>query len=384
MNGWSHNIVLIPFNKKYISANEKKYIFSVIEDMPENASLDFEFECKKILGELTNSHSVHLTNSCTSALEMAAHLCNIEFGDEIIMPSFTFTSTANAVILWGGVPVFVDINDTDLNIDVTKIEAAITSKTKAIFVIHYAGVLCDLQNIKAIAKRFNLLVVEDAAQAIGASRNGVLPGELSDYAAFSFHETKNITCGEGGCLTTNVAEANIRAEIIREKGTNRNAFLRGEADKYTWRDIGSSYVPSALTVSVLLAQLEEVKNVNEKKLKIWDFYFKGLSELENKGFLRRPIINKDCAHNAHIFFVLLEDKRYRKKFIEFMKDKGISVLTHYEPLHLTEFSQKNCLVSGKLNVTERISECLVRLPIYPGMLNEQEEVLGNVIRFFNS
>ncbi|MDB2469157.1 dTDP-4-amino-4,6-dideoxygalactose transaminase [Alphaproteobacteria bacterium] len=376
--------MLIPFNKKHVSANEKKYIFSMIEDIPGKGSVDFEFECKKILRGLTKSKSVHVTNSCTSALEMAAILCNIKFGDEVIMPSFTFTSTANAVILRGGVPVFVDINDTDLNIDVSKIEAAITPKTKAIFVIHYAGVLCDLRNVRDIARRFNLLMVEDAAQAIGATRDGISPGELSDYAAFSFHETKNITCGEGGCLTTNVAEANIRAEIIREKGTNRNAFLRGEADKYTWRDIGSSYVPSALTVSVLSAQLEEVKKVNEKKLKIWDYYFEGLSELENKGFLRRPIIDKECAHNAHIFFILLENKKSRKNFIEFMKDKGISVLTHYEPLHLTEFSKKNCIVSGKLSVTESISERLIRLPIYPAMLNEHEIVLENVKGFFTS
>jgi dTDP-4-amino-4,6-dideoxygalactose transaminase len=318
-----------------------------------------------------------MTHSCTAALEMAAILANIGAGDEIIMPSFTFVSTANAFVMRGGVPVFVDIRSDTLNIDETKIEAAITDKTKAVVPVHYAGVACNLSAILDIARKYKLWVIEDAAQGIMSRFKGRPLGSYGHLACLSFHETKNLISGEGGALLINEPGFIERAEIIWEKGTNRSKFFRGEVDKYSWVDIGSSYLPSDIIAAFLWAQIENVESIGQQRMKIWNWYHQAFAELEKQGIVRRPIIPNDDPHNAHMYYLLLQDLRTRNMLIEKLKRSGINAVFHYVPLHSSPAGLKYGRTHGDLYYTDRISERLVRLPFWIGMT---EDDFGRVAR----
>ena len=324
----------------------------------------FTRNCSNWLEETTGCHKALLTHSCTAALEMAAILADIQPGDEIIMPSYTFVSTANAFALRGGVPVFVDIRADTLNLDETLIEAAITPRTKAIVPVHYAGVACEMDTIMAIARQHNLLVIEDAAQGVMARYKGRQLGSIGDLGCYSFHETKNIISGEGGALLINNPAFSARAEIIREKGTNRSLFFRGQVDKYTWVDIGSSYLPGELIAAFLWAQMQEAETITAKRLQIWDAYHQSLKELEQAGRLRRPIIPGECAHNAHMYYILLDSLEQRTALIESMKSKGVHCVFHYVPLHSADPIHTAKRNQGRLNNTDLIAERLLRLPLW--------------------
>lgn len=327
----------------------------------------FTQKCHEWLEQRILCQKALLTHSCTAALEMAAILADIQAGDEVIMPSFTFVSTANAFVLRGGVPVFVDIHPDTLNIDETKIEAAITSKTKAIVVVHYAGVACEMDSIMAIAQEHGLFVIEDAAQGIMCRYKGRPLGSIGHLAAVSFHETKNIIAGEGGALLINDDRFIERAEIIREKGTNRGKFFRGEVDKYTWVDIGSSYLPSELIAAFLWAQMEEAERITSTRLEVWSLYHKLLAGIESLGDFRRPIIPTYCIHNAHMYYLLLPDLVLRTSLLSYLREKGFHAVFHYIPLHSSPAGLKYCRASGALPVTDEISNRLLRLPLWMGM-----------------
>lgn len=334
-----------------------------------SAWLEQRIGCKKAL----------LTHSCTAALEMAAILIDVRPGDEIIMPSYTFVSTANAFVLRGGVPVFVDIRSDTLNIDETLIESAITPKTKAIVAVHYAGVGCEMDTIMAIAKKHNLVVIEDAAQGIMSTYKGRPLGSIGHLAALSFHETKNIISGEGGALLVNDSAFAEQAEIIREKGTNRSRFFRGQVDKYTWVDFGSSYLPSELIAAFLWAQMEDADTITERRLNIWDTYHLNLGTLEQQGKIRRPIIPDDCTHNAHMYYLLLPDLDRRTAFINVLKQAGIWAVFHYVPLDSSPMGEKHGRKSGELHKTQLLSDQLVRLPLWLGLEEYQLEVIQHIV-----
>ncbi|MCM1265231.1 MAG: dTDP-4-amino-4,6-dideoxygalactose transaminase [Candidatus Gastranaerophilales bacterium] len=354
---------MIPFNKPFVIENEKRYI----EDAISNNKLirgdgSYTKKCHAFLEEKLNAKKVLLTHSCTAALEMAAILADIQPGDEVIMPSYTFVSTANAFVLRGGIPVFVDIRPDTLNINEDLIEQAITPKTKAIVPVHYAGVSCEMDKIMEIAKKHNLLVIEDAAQGVGAFYKGKPLGTIGDMGCFSFHETKNIISGEGGAIVINNEKFVERAEIIREKGTNRSKFFRGQVDKYTWVDIGSSYLPSDMIAAYLYSQLENMDEINKKRLEIWAEYHKFFEQYE--GIIQRPFVPEDCAQNAHMYYVLFKDLETRTKFIEFMKTKEISTVFHYIPLHSAPAGKKFGRTGSDMTVTNTISDTLVRFPMF--------------------
>ena len=334
----------------------------------------FTRKCHSWLEERTGAHKALLTHSCTAALEMAAILIDIQPGDEVIMPSYTFVSTANAFVLRGGVPVFVDIRPDTLNIDESKIEAAITSRTKVIVPVHYAGVACEMDVIMDIAQRNNLLVIEDAAQGIMSTYNGKPIGSIGHLGAYSFHETKNIISGEGGALLINDGRFVERAEIIREKGTNRSQFFRGQVDKYTWVEIGSSYLPGEVIAAFLWAQMEDADSITGRRLDIWNLYHKELESLEVAGKLRRPTIPSGCQHNAHMYYVLLDSLETRTKVIHELKQQGINAVFHYVPLHLSPAGKKYARAHGYLLNTENLSDRLLRLPLWVGM-----DDVGNVV-----
>jgi dTDP-4-amino-4,6-dideoxygalactose transaminase len=356
---------MIPFNKPYLTGKELHYISEAHARGQLAGDGYFTKKCNAWLEEKTGCHKALLTHSCTAALEMAAILADIQPGDEVIMPSYTFVSTANAFVLRGGVPVFVDIREDTLNIDERLIEAAITPRTKAIVPVHYAGVACEMDTIMAIARNHNLLVIEDAAQGVMATYKGRPLGSIGDLGCYSFHETKNIISGEGGALLINNNPAFAdRAEIIREKGTNRSQFFRGQVDKYTWVDIGSSYLPGELIAAFLWAQMEEAEAITAKRLAIWDHYHQAFAALEECGRLRRPLVPKDCGHNAHMYYILLRDMDDRSAFIASMKDKGIGCVFHYVPLHSSHFSSDYSLSNSLLPQTTSLSEALVRLPLW--------------------
>lgn len=315
-----------------------------------------------------------LTHSCTAALEMAALLADIKLGDEVIMPSYTFVSTANAFVLRGAIPVFVDIREDTLNIDETKIESAITDRTVAIVAVHYAGVGCEMDTIMEIAKTNNLLVIEDAAQGLMAAYKGKALGTIGHLGTLSFHETKNITSGEGGVLLINDERFVERAEIIREKGTNRSKFFRGQVDKYTWVDIGSSYLPGELIAAFLFAQLEEAGTITETRLQIWEEYHQGFAALEKSGYLRRPIISNNCQHNAHMYYILLENIEGRTAFLQYLKENGALAVFHYIPLHSSPAGIRYGRFYGDLGVTDSVSDRIIRLPLYVGMEDVQHIV----------
>lgn len=325
---------------------------------------------------MTGSKVALLTQSCTAALEMAAILANLVPGDEVIMPSFTFVSTANAFVLRGAVPVFVDIRADTLNIDEAQIEAAITPRTKAICVVHYAGVACEMDAIMALARHHGLLVIEDAAQAISSTYKGRPLGSIGELGALSFHETKNVISGEGGALLVNDEAYIARAEIIREKGTNRSKFFRGQVDKYTWVDIGSSYLPSEIIAAFLAAQLDESDRIYARRMAIWDRYHSWAEPYEHQGVLRRPIVPENCTHNAHMYYLLLPSMEARTNFIASLKQRDIGAVFHYIPLHSSPAGQRYGRAHGELPVTNDISERLVRLPFWIGLEDHMTEVLN--------
>ena len=333
----------------------------------------FTKHCQTWLEQQTGCQMALLTHSCTASLEMSAILGDIQPGDEVIMPSYTFVSTANAFVLRGGVPVFVDIRADTLNIDESLIEPAITKKTKAIVAVHYAGVACEMDAIMDIASRHKLLVIEDAAQGVLASYKGRALGSIGDLGCFSFHETKNIISGEGGALLVNNPDLVDRAEVIREKGTNRSRFFLGQVDKYTWVDIGSSYLPGEITAAFLWAQMQEAQTITARRVDIWNRYHDAFQSLEKSGRLRRPIVPVDCNHNAHMYYLLLHDLAERTEFIYAMRQKDIHCVFHYVPLHSSPAGQRYGRANGSLEITNIQSERLVRLPMFFELSDAQQE-----------
>lgn len=362
-----------PFNRPYLVGRE----LSNIAQSHANGQLagdgPFTKRCSAWLEKQSGCSKALLTHSCTAALEMAAILADIQPGDEVILPSYTFVSTANAFVLRGGIPVFVDIRPDTLNIDEMRIEQAITSKTKAIVPVHYAGVSCEMDAILDIAKRHRLLVIEDAAQGVMASYKGRPLGAIGDLGCYSFHETKNIISGEGGALLVNNAKFIERAEIIREKGTNRSKFFRGQVDKYTWVDLGSSYLPGEIIAAFLAAQLESAQDITDRRIAIWNNYHEAFADLESSGRVRRPVIPYECQHNAHMYYLLLEDLEDRSAFIESMKQSQIGCVFHYVPLHSAPYGLKHSRTAGDILITENLAQRLVRLPLWVGLEGEQQQ-----------
>lgn len=369
----------IPFNKPYMTGKELYYISEAKFGNMLAGDGPFTKRCHEWLEMKSRCDKALLTHSCTGALEMAALLLDIEPGDEIIMPSYTFVSTANAFVLRGGVPVFVDIREDTLNIDERLIESAITPRTRAIVPVHYAGVACEMDTIMAIAKQHGLNVVEDAAQGVMSTYKGRPLGSIGDLGAYSFHETKNVISGEGGALLVNNPSLAMRAEIIREKGTDRSRFFRGEVDKYTWQEVGSSFLPGELTAAFLYAQLEEAERITNERLIIWQRYHELLEHLERKGLLRRPIIPNECQHNAHMYYVLLAPEIDRQMVLDELKKNNVYSVFHYVPLHSSPGGKRYGRSHGELEVTDRQSERLIRLPLWVGLTNEQQEYIAKVL-----
>jgi dTDP-4-amino-4,6-dideoxygalactose transaminase len=369
----------IPFNRPYMTGKELWYVSQAHARGHLSGDGSFTRQCNAWLARRTGAQAAFLTHSCTAALEMAAILIGTAPGDEIIMPSFTFASTANAFVLRGGVPVFVDIRPDTLNIDETRIEAAITPRTRAICVVHYAGVGCEMDTVMAIAARHGLLVIEDAAQGVMASYKGRPLGSIGHLAAVSFHETKNIISGEGGALLINDVRYIGRAEIVREKGTNRSQYFRGEIDKYTWVDIGSSFLPGEIIAAFLWAQMEEADVITRRRLELWGHYHQALAELEAAGRLRRPVVPRECVHNAHMYYLLLPGPEQRAGFIARLKARGIHCVFHYVPLHSSPMGRKVGRPAGELANTTGASERLVRLPLWLGLEDQLAYVTAEVI-----
>lgn len=372
---------MIPFNKPYLTGKELANINQAHLNGQLSGDGPFTKKCNAWIEKSTGCHAALLTHSCTAGLEMAAILADIQPGDEVIMPSYTFVSTANAFVLRGGVPVFVDIRGDTLNIDEALIEAAITAKTKAIVPVHYAGVSCEMDAIMKIANRHNLIVIEDAAQGIQSKYKGKHLGAIGHLGAYSFHETKNVISGEGGALLINDSVYAQRAEIIREKGTNRSQFFRGQVDKYTWCDLGSSYLPGELIAAFLSAQIEEAELITQRRLAIWDKYHLAFEVLEQKGLLKRPTIPSQCKHNAHMYYLLLPSLRERSLLMEQLKYAGVQSVFHYVPLHSSPFGLKAGRAHGPLDVTNDLSDRLLRLPMWIGLEENQEKVIDLVQQF---
>ena len=370
---------IIPFNLPYMTGQELNYIAKAYSNECLASNSYFTKQCHEWIEKNTGCIKALLTHSCTAALEISALLLNIKEGDEVIMPSYTFVSTANAFILRGATPVFVDIRPDTLNIDETKIESAITKRTKAIIPVHYAGISCEMDTIIDIAKRHNLWVVEDAAQGIMSSYKGRALGTIGHLGAYSFHETKNIMAGEGGALLINDKSFIERAKIIRDKGTNRCQFFEGQVDKYTWMDIGSSYLPSEIIAAFLWAQMERAKEITQQRLVIWQQYHDALIELENAEKIRRPIIPEYCQHNAHIYYVILNSPDMRKYIIGKLNQDNINAVFHYVPLHLSPAGKHYARTQGDLVHTEYLSEQLLRLPLWIGLnANDIDRVVSTL------
>lgn len=358
---------MIPFNSPFLTGKESQYLNEVLESLKLCGDGKKTAACHSWLEKITGAKKALFVHSGTAALEMAALLADIKPGDEIIMPSFTFVSTANAFVLRGGVPVFVDIREDTLNLDEKLVEKAITAKTKAIVPVHYAGVMCEMDAINELAKTHKLLVIEDAAQALDSRYRGRRCGELSDLACLSFHETKNVIAGEGGAVLTSNDDLAMRAEIIREKGTNRKQFLRGQVDKYSWVDIGSSYLPSELNAAILLAQLESHEKILGERIKIWNFYHQALADAEKKELLRRPVIPAHCEHNGHMYYVLLPTEEKRNQMLKQMNARGVQATFHYVPLHPTAPGKRYGRAFGDLKHTTELSGRILRLPLWIGV-----------------
>jgi dTDP-4-amino-4,6-dideoxygalactose transaminase len=362
----------IPFNKPFIVGKELYYIGKAVTLGNIGGDGYFTQNCCRLLEERFGIHRVLMTPSCTASLEMAGILCGLMPGDEVILPSFTFVSTANAVVRLGAKPVFVDVRPDTLNLDDSRVEDAITPRTKAIWPIHYAGVSCEMDRLLTIAKKYNLLVVEDAAQGVNAWYNGQALGSLGALGTYSFHETKNYICGEGGALCLNNPELVERAEIIRDKGTNRRQFFRGQVDKYTWVDVGSSYVPSEICCAFLYAQLELMDAITERRRKIYEFYREQLAPLEAERLLRLPRIPENCTTNFHLFYVLLPDLKTRDGLVSHLKQHGIQAVFHYVPLHSSPMGKSMGYVESDLPLTEELSARLLRLPFYHEITEDEQ------------
>lgn len=372
----------IPFNKPYMTGKELWYISQAHHAGQLAGDGNFTKKCHQWLERQTNCQKALLTHSCTAALEMSAILAALEPGDEVIMPSYTFVSTANAFVLRGAVPVFVDIRPDTLNLDETLVAAAITHRTRAIVPVHYAGVGCEMDTLQAIAQKHQLLLIEDAAQGLMASYKGKPLGSFGDLGCFSFHETKNIISGEGGALIINNPQLIEQAEIIREKGTNRSKFFRGQVDKYTWVEKGSSYLPGELIAAFLYAQFEEADTIIKTRLKLWHYYHQLLEPLEQAGKLRRPITPPHCQHNGHMYYIILPDLHTRTNLIAFLQKQGINSVFHYVPLHSSPAGQRYGRVGSSMENTNRISECLLRLPMFPELELASIEKIVNCIKDF--
>ncbi|HWU44809.1 MAG TPA: dTDP-4-amino-4,6-dideoxygalactose transaminase [Bdellovibrio sp.] len=373
----------IPFNIPPHSHNEEKYISQAIAHKKLSGDGVFNKKCAEWLKTHLHCPMAVITPSCTSALEMAMVLANIGPGDEVILPSFTFTSTANVVALYGSIPVFVDIDPRTMNIDVNALEKAITPKTKVVMPVHYAGVGCEMDKIMALSEKYNFIVVADAAQAIFASYKGKPLGAWGHMSAYSFHETKNIVCGEGGALIINDPRFVERAEIVRDKGTNRQQFLNGQVDKYTWQDKGSSYLQSELAAAFLLSQLEEGEQITARRLQHWNQYHQGFAKLEKAGQLTRMQIPADCQANAHIYYILLNTVEERAALWSYLKEHGIQSTTHYVPLHSAPAGLRFGRVAGSMKVTDDLANRMLRMPMFADLTPEDIQfVLQKVEDFF--
>lgn len=376
---------VIPFNKPYLVGDEILYLRKALEQNHLSGNGPFTKACQKIIEASTGCPKVFLTHSATAGLEMSGLLLGLKSGDEVIMPSYTFVSTASAFLMAGAVPVFVDIRPDTLNIDETKIEQAITDKTRAIVVVHYAGVSCEMDAIQRLASKFGLAVIEDAAHSFDAFYKGKALGTLGNIGIYSFHETKNIISGEGGALIVNDASRKELAEIIWEKGTNRSQFFRGEVDKYTWVMPGSSYLPNELTAAVLYAQLQHKDKILKSRLEVWSYYHEVLSDLEKQGFLRRPIVPDDCEHNGHLYYILVENALIQEQLLAFLKRSNIHAVFHYVPLHSSPAGLAYCRTEFPLPCTEDVSQRLIRLPFWTNMKKETvNRVIDQIYRFFKA
>jgi len=372
--------VKVPFNKPYMTGRELDYIREAHAVGHLSGDGPFTARCSAWLESRCGSRRALLTHSCTAALDMAAILADLAPGDEVIMPSYTFVSTANAFALRGAVPVFVDVRADTLNLDERLVEAAVTPRTRAIAVVHYAGVGCEMDAILDVATRHGLAIVEDAAQGVLASYRGKPLGAFGALAALSFHETKNVISGEGGALLVNDPSLVARAEIVWEKGTNRSAFFRGEVDKYTWVDLGSSFLPGEIVAAFLWAQLERVQWLTERRQELWRAYHAELAEPEARGWLRRPIVPPHCVHNAHMYYVLLPSLDVRTRLLAHLKEAGFHAVFHYVPLHRSPAGRRLGRASGSLAVTDDLSDRLVRLPLWIGMTPDDVAQVSAVVR----
>ena len=374
---------MIPFNKPYLTGNETKYIEQAVLSGKISGNGEFTKKCHEFFVSRFGFRKVLLTTSCTDALEMAAILLDIKPGDEVIIPSFTFVSTANAFVLRGARIVFADSNPQNPNIDAEQIESLITSKTKAIVVVHYAGIACDMEKIQQLCDKYNLYLVEDAAQAINSHYRGRPLGTFGHLASFSFHETKNIISGEGGMLVINDEQFIQRAEIIWEKGTNRAAFFRGEVDKYGWVDIGSSFLPSEVISAFLFAQLENFERIQDRRKLIWETYYKNLKHLEDKGFMGLPVIPAFSDNNAHMFYLICGSEHIRTRLIQFLKEKGILAVFHYLSLHKSPYYTS--IHDGRdLPLSDFYSSHLVRLPLFYELKDAEIEYIIECVGSFYS
>lgn len=373
---------MISFNVPPLVGTELDYVKKAIENHKICGDGPFTKECNAWLENRFGAQKVLLTTSGTTALEMAALMCDLQPGDEVILPSFTFSSTATAFVLAGAKLVFVDVRPDTMNIDETKIEAAITDKTKVICAMHYAGVACEMDTIMDIARRHGLKVVEDAAQGVMSTYKGKALGTIGDFGCFSFHETKNYSMGEGGALLIRDPEYNERAEILREKGTNRAKFFRGQVDKYTWVDYGSSYLPSEMNAAYLYAQLLEADRINNDRLASWNAYYEAFAPLEQAGKVELPALPEGCVHNAHMFWLKLHDLEERTAFIQHLKDNGVQAVFHYIPLHSAPAGLKFGVFAGEDVYTTIESERLVRLPLYYGLTEADRNTVIETVRSF--
>jgi dTDP-4-amino-4,6-dideoxygalactose transaminase len=373
----------IPFNLPYATGNELVYAAEAQRNFHLSGDGPFTRRCHQWLEERTGCARALLTHSCTSALDLAALLLDLEPGDEVILPSYTFVSTANAFVLRGAIPVFVDIREDTLNLDERLIEAAITPRTRAIVPVHYAGVSCEMDSIIAIAERHDLWIVEDAAQGIMAGYKGRALGAIGDLGSFSFHETKNISSGEGGSLLVSDPALVARAEIMREKGTDRGRFFRGEVDKYTWQDLGSSFLPSDVTAAYLWAQLEQARQITDARVASWRRYHEMLAPLEQQGLLRRPTVPADCQHNGHLYYVVLAPEIDRQKVLDTFKQNKIGAVFHYVPLHSSPAGMRFGRAHGELPLTSSLSQRLIRLPMWFGLTESQQQRVCDVLSAFS-
>lgn len=375
---------MIHFNVPPFVGNELKYMKEAIDNHKICGDGTFTKKCNKWLEDKFSAQKVLLTTSGTAALEMAAIMCKLTSDDEVILPSYTFSSTANAFVLTGAKLVFVDVRPDTMNIDENKIEAAITEKTKVICVVHYAGVSCEMDTIMQIAKKYHLMVVEDAAQGVMSYYKDKPLGTIGDFGCFSFHETKNYSMGEGGAIVINDSKYNLDAEILREKGTNRSQFFRGQVDKYNWVSYGSSYLPSDLNAAYLWAQLEKADEINNNRLDTWNKYYQAFKKLEEKGLIELPYIPNNCIHNAHMFYIKLKSLEDRTNYISYMKENGVMCVFHYIPLHSAPAGKKYGIFSGKDVYTTTESDKLVRLPLYYNISKENhDKVIDLTLKFFS-